>query len=137
MKQAPGYRWQPSALNSSISSDSQRAGDGTRTHDVQLGKLAFYQLNYARVSSRYAPHRIASTRPALRTPADTLTFDNRPRTVVEGQGITPPPAHDRPRRLPPRHARPPHPQEPGPRTAPRMGNLQAHPPALERRAPGQ
>jgi hypothetical protein len=25
------------------------AGDGTRTHDVQLGKLAFYQLNYARV----------------------------------------------------------------------------------------
>ena len=27
---------------------SQRAGDGTRTHDVQLGKLAFYQLNYAR-----------------------------------------------------------------------------------------
>jgi hypothetical protein len=24
------------------------AGDGTRTHDVQLGKLAFYQLNYAR-----------------------------------------------------------------------------------------
>src|SRR5262245_49751813 len=28
-----------------------RAGDGTRTHDVQLGKLAFYQLNYARVSA--------------------------------------------------------------------------------------
>src|SRR5687767_13522248 len=26
----------------------QRAGDGTRTRDVQLGKLAFYQLNYAR-----------------------------------------------------------------------------------------
>ena len=25
-----------------------RAGDGTRTRDVQLGKLAFYQLNYAR-----------------------------------------------------------------------------------------
>ena len=24
------------------------AGDGTRTRDVQLGKLAFYQLNYAR-----------------------------------------------------------------------------------------
>ena len=28
--------------------DFQRAGDGTRTRDVQLGKLAFYQLNYAR-----------------------------------------------------------------------------------------
>ena len=27
-----------------------RAGDGTRTHDVQLGKLAFYQLNYARMT---------------------------------------------------------------------------------------
>jgi hypothetical protein len=26
----------------------QRAGDRTRTGDVQLGKLAFYQLNYAR-----------------------------------------------------------------------------------------
>ena len=28
-----------------------RAGDRTRTGDVQLGKLAFYQLNYARVRS--------------------------------------------------------------------------------------
>src|SRR6185369_16738433 len=27
---------------------SERAGDRTRTGDVQLGKLAFYQLNYAR-----------------------------------------------------------------------------------------
>ena len=26
-----------------------RAGDRARTGDVQLGKLAFYQLNYARV----------------------------------------------------------------------------------------
>ncbi len=26
----------------------QGAGDRTRTGDVQLGKLAFYQLNYAR-----------------------------------------------------------------------------------------
>ena len=28
------------------------AGDGTRTHDVQLGKLAFYQLNYARSDAK-------------------------------------------------------------------------------------
>jgi hypothetical protein len=28
--------------------DLFRAGDRTRTGDVQLGKLAFYQLNYAR-----------------------------------------------------------------------------------------
>jgi hypothetical protein len=27
---------------------TERAGDRTRTGDVQLGKLAFYQLNYAR-----------------------------------------------------------------------------------------
>jgi hypothetical protein len=29
---------------------SRGAGDRARTGDVQLGKLAFYQLNYARVS---------------------------------------------------------------------------------------
>ena len=29
-----------------------RAGDRTRTGDVQLGKLAFYQLNYAREAKR-------------------------------------------------------------------------------------
>ena len=28
---------------------TSRAGDRARTGDVQLGKLAFYQLNYARV----------------------------------------------------------------------------------------
>jgi hypothetical protein len=27
------------------------AGDGTRTRDVQLGKLAFFQLNYSRSAS--------------------------------------------------------------------------------------
>ena len=31
-----------------------RAGDRTRTGDVQLGKLAFYQLNYARVPATYS-----------------------------------------------------------------------------------
>jgi hypothetical protein len=38
-----------------------RAGDGTRTHDVQLGKLAFYQLNYARVHGKYGSARPAAT----------------------------------------------------------------------------
>jgi hypothetical protein len=32
----------------SKASNCDRAGDRTRTGDVQLGKLAFYQLNYAR-----------------------------------------------------------------------------------------
>ena len=31
-----------------LESAINRAGDRTRTGDVQLGKLAFYQLNYAR-----------------------------------------------------------------------------------------
>jgi hypothetical protein len=31
-----------------LGSRRRRAGDRTRTGDVQLGKLAFYQLNYAR-----------------------------------------------------------------------------------------
>ena len=31
-----------------ITAAYRRAGDRTRTGDVQLGKLAFYQLNYAR-----------------------------------------------------------------------------------------
>jgi hypothetical protein len=39
---------QPVSANTIISM-TYRAGDGTRTRDVQLGKLAFYQLNYARV----------------------------------------------------------------------------------------
>jgi hypothetical protein len=32
-----------------------RAGDRTRTGDVQLGKLAFYQLNYTRSTTNPTP----------------------------------------------------------------------------------
>ena len=35
------------------------AGDGTRTRDVQLGKLAFYQLNYSRSVIRSKYRRIS------------------------------------------------------------------------------
>jgi hypothetical protein len=43
-------RWRGEAYISACSGcrKDQRAGDRTRTGDVQLGKLAFYQLNYAR-----------------------------------------------------------------------------------------
>ena len=34
------------------------AGDGTRTRDVQLGKLAFYQLNYSRSAIPFKYRRI-------------------------------------------------------------------------------
>src|SRR5262245_15299690 len=42
---------------------SHRAGDRTRTGDVQLGKLAFYQLNYARRTAPelYVPARTHSS----------------------------------------------------------------------------
>jgi hypothetical protein len=30
-----------------------KAGDGTRTRDIQLGKLTLYQLSYTRVGSEY------------------------------------------------------------------------------------
>jgi hypothetical protein len=40
--------------------NTRRAGDRTRTGDVQLGKLAFYQLNYAR--RRGAKRPVASAR---------------------------------------------------------------------------
>ena len=47
-KKAPGDRWSPGASHFLKPNDVPRAGDRTRTGDVQLGKLAFYQLNYAR-----------------------------------------------------------------------------------------
>ena len=43
------------------------AGDGVRTRDVQLGKLAFFQLNYSRSASvlniaRTVVYRLAQNR---------------------------------------------------------------------------
>jgi hypothetical protein len=43
-----GCRERQPIFVSSTYNDIHRAGDRTRTGDVQLGKLAFYQLNYAR-----------------------------------------------------------------------------------------
>ena len=45
---SPGARLRAGALDL-LRLKIVRAGDRTRTGDVQLGKLAFYQLNYARV----------------------------------------------------------------------------------------
>src|SRR6185437_14018881 len=126
MKKAPGYRWQPSALNSSISSDFQRAGDGTRTHDVQLGKLAFYQLNYARVSTTYSSPRARSTHaptPLLRAP-----LHRPPRRC-------PPPDAGTSTRSPTRGRSSPD----TPRFAPQSRSTCSPPrwPSLRRRAPGR
>jgi hypothetical protein len=70
-KKAPGDRWSPGASNFLKPNDFQRAGDRTRTGDVQLGKLAFYQLNYARKpygTMRYN-RRPTSTSTAPTTPS--------------------------------------------------------------------
>ena len=32
-----------------------KAGEGTRTLDIQLGKLALYQLSYVRLMQSYSP----------------------------------------------------------------------------------
>jgi hypothetical protein len=48
LKKIAGTHSDPGDRNTFQLKHFERAGDGTRTHDVQLGKLAFYQLNYAR-----------------------------------------------------------------------------------------
>ena len=65
----PGPRSGPGAPKTFGYTDLQRAGDRTRTGDVQLGKLAFYQLNYARDS------------------------DSRRRKKYTGRLLRPPPRH--------------------------------------------
>ena len=40
----------------------ERADDGLRTRDLQLGKLALYQLSYVRMSGYSSTERVASGR---------------------------------------------------------------------------
>src|SRR4051812_9022455 len=54
------YKARPVPTCLRADSTAARAGDRTRTGDVQLGKLAFYQLNYARDCSE------TTGRPAMR-----------------------------------------------------------------------
>lgn len=57
-----------------------RAGDRTRTGDIQLGKLALYQLSYARISSHHSVYRpatllqAAATLPHAHLPASPLSW---------------------------------------------------------------
>jgi hypothetical protein len=59
-----------------VFSTCQRAGDRTRTGDVQLGKLAFYQLNYAREMSATPSTPRLRRRPEYRSHA-TQAVDPR------------------------------------------------------------
>ena len=55
---------------------TSRAGDRTRTGDVQLGKLAFYQLNYARVA-RNLPRPFPSLKQTAAPPRVLPSGDQR------------------------------------------------------------
>src|SRR2546423_2327324 len=57
-----------------------RAGDRTRTGDVQLGKLAFYQLNYAREINQLTPR---SRKRKRRRTASSLRKLSEPQVRIE------------------------------------------------------
>ena len=50
----PSKRIAPQAVNAYGAFSSLRAGDGSRTRDLQLGKLMLYRLSYARVIKNLA-----------------------------------------------------------------------------------
>src|SRR3972149_5149316 len=67
------------------------AGNGTRTRDLQLGKLTFYQLNYARSNLRYEILR-PKDRPAHKTVGKDYSKNghigpiNRATTLLDNAG---------------------------------------------------
>ena len=76
------------------------AGDGTRTHDPQLGKLMLYQLSYTRVRAEFYPPQdllvlgILTNRTKTdgrrreRTLGDSTDDRRRPRPDVRGHPRT-------------------------------------------------
>jgi hypothetical protein len=66
-----------------------RAGDRTRTGDVQLGKLAFYQLNYARTVYRDESHRSGLNRRPLDYESSALPLSYGGLTRVPWRGLEP------------------------------------------------
>ncbi len=46
---------QPELLTFNFSEKDYGAGGGTRTRDLNLGKVALYQLSYTRVMKHFAP----------------------------------------------------------------------------------
>src|ERR1035437_3588001 len=60
-----------------------RAGDRTRTGDVQLGKLAFYQLNYARNSSKLPAVPASGQDAGLSARHELRRVHHHPRVRVE------------------------------------------------------
>ena len=56
---------------------SNRAGNGTRTRDPNLGKVVLYQLSYSRTSTRRRSHLPTSYHPTYRS-ATTVTYFRQP-----------------------------------------------------------
>ena len=63
----------------------QRADDGIRTHDIQLGKLALYQLSYVRVPKSFYPRHKKVPRAASEIVMTRLGGDER-RNALWGRG---------------------------------------------------
>ena len=68
-----GLTWphcRPSAgtLNSTSGRTLKKASEGTRTLDIQLGKLALYQLSYARDKANIAAGKQAANRVTMANP---------------------------------------------------------------------
>lgn len=55
------------------------AGDGTRTHDILLGKQTLYQLSYTRISQ----NECTTTPATLPDPGDSQTCGKRLTTTAE------------------------------------------------------
>ena len=62
----------------------QRAGNGTRTRDPNLGKVVLYQLSYSRESRRIVP-----AGPALRNRTELSYAPTLQDRRVEARGIEP------------------------------------------------
>jgi hypothetical protein len=69
--EARTHEGNPGFASAGSTTASLGAGDRTRTGDVQLGKLAFYQLNYARDPARAGASNIPAPRHAYKTNRDS------------------------------------------------------------------
>ena len=76
---------------SRLGRDTKRAGEGTRTLDIQLGKLALYQLSYARERKNLSRSSDACTR-GPRQPLFTVPAVARSVASMVARSVAPPAA---------------------------------------------
>ena len=56
------------------------SGDGSRTRDLKLGKLALYQLSYARVNAIVGPAQAIAGAAGSRSSADCISVSENSRS---------------------------------------------------------